>query len=194
MIGLIKRIIGAVLLGVPLCLILTGISIWNYSGICQKENADVVIVLGAGLDGNEISNVFKERVNHAIQLYENGFAPKIIITGGVGKGSRMADSAMAKKYAVSLGVNPDDIITEEQSTITLENIKFSKAIMDDCGFKSAIIVSDPLHMKRSMKMCEDYDIEAFSWPTQTSAYKSIGTRLWFVARESILYIGYIALQ
>ena len=62
--------------------------------------------------------------------------------------------------------------------------------MDDLGYSTAIIVSDPIHMKRSMLMAKDAGITAYSSPTPTSMYQSRESILPFLARESILYMGY----
>ena len=62
--------------------------------------------------------------------------------------------------------------------------------MDDNSFTTAIIVSDPLHMKRAMLMAEDYGIEAYSSSTPTTMYKSFKTKIPFLAREAFFYIGY----
>ena len=51
-------------------------------------------------------------------------------------------------------------------------------------------MSDPLHMKRAMLMCEDYGITAYSSPTPTSMYRSLKTKLTFLLREEYFYIGY----
>ena len=62
--------------------------------------------------------------------------------------------------------------------------------MDENNFKTAIIVSDPLHMKRAMEMAENYKITAFSSPTPTTMYKTPKTKYPFLFREAFLYIGY----
>ena len=54
---------------------------------------------------------------------------------------------MQKLYAISQGVPEDDILTEDQSTVTLENLINAKKIMDVEHYKTALIVSDPLHRK-----------------------------------------------
>ena len=62
--------------------------------------------------------------------------------------------------------------------------------MDKNDFKTAIIVSDPLHMKRAMKMAENCNLTAFSSPTPTTMYKTNKTQIPFAAREVLLYVGY----
>ncbi len=82
------------------------------------------------------------------------------------------------------------VILEEQSTITQENLQNSKKIMDQEGYKTALIVSDPMHMKRAMLLAKDIGIDAYSSPTQSSAYQSLRTKIPFVARETFFYVGY----
>ncbi len=168
------------------------VSILQYSKIDEKQPSDVIIVLGAGTYNGEVSPVFRERINHAVYLYENGYSDKIIMTGGMGEGNTHSDSYTAKQYAVSCGVNAEDIFIEETSAITQENLENSKRIMDENNCKTAIIVSDPLHMKRAMLMSEDYGIVGYSSPTPTTMYKSTKTKIAFLSRELFFYIGYKA--
>lgn len=171
-------------------LIFTAIGIVNYGKTDEKTSADVAIILGAGTSNSKVSPVYRERINHGIWLYENGYVDYLIFTGGVGEGNDLSDAYIAKQYAVSQRVPEEVIFIEEKSTITEENIKYSKVIMDDNSFTTAIIVSDPLHMKRAMLVTEDYDIEAYSSPTPTTMYRSFKTKISFLAREEFYYIGY----
>ena len=148
------------------------ISIWNYGKTDEKASSDVAIVLGAAVWDGEVSPVYRERINHAIALYEDGFVDYIILTGGFGEGSYKSDSQVAKEYALSQGIPEERLLIEEKSTITEENLEFSKEVMEENDLETAIIVSDPLHMKRAMLMAKDYNITALSSPTTTSMYKS----------------------
>ena len=62
--------------------------------------------------------------------------------------------------------------------------------MEENGYETAAIVSDPLHMKRAMLLAKDSGIVAISSPTKSSAYKTLKTKIPFVAREAFFYIGY----
>ncbi|MBP3387965.1 MAG: YdcF family protein, partial [Clostridia bacterium] len=66
-----------------------------------------------------------------------------------------------------------------------------KIIMDNNSFNTAILVSDPLHMKRAMRMAGDYGIDALTSPTPTSMYRTPKTKLPFLLREEFFYIGYL---
>ena len=166
------------------------ISIWSCGSVDEKRTADCAIILGAGTSGGEVSPVYRERINHGIWLYKNGYVDYIIVTGGTGDGETVSDAEAARDYAISCGIPDDAVIIEAKSTITEENIENAKVIMDAYSLEDAIIVSDPLHMKRAMLMCEDYGIQAYSSPTPTSMYRSLKTKLPFLLREEFFYIGY----
>ena len=185
-------IISAVTAAILILAYLVGvaISIWSYGSVDEKRTADCAIILGAGTSGGEVSPVYRERINHGIWLYENGYVDYIIVTGGTGDGETVSDAEAARDYAISVGVPSDIIIIEAKSTITEENIENVKVVMDAYSLEDAIIVSDPLHMKRAMLMCKDYGIQAYSSPTPTSMYRSLKTKLPFLLREEFFYIGY----
>ena len=191
---IVISIIIATILSILIGLIATAVSILSYGEKDEKQVADVAIVLGAALDYNTVSPVYRERINHAITLYNEGYVKHIILTGGVGEGNIYSDAFIAMEYAASKGVPKNAIFLEEKSTVTEENILFSKKIMDDNNFKTAIVVSDPIHMKRAMLMAEDYGLTAYPSPTPTTMYKTNQTRYPFLARETILYIEYSFLR
>lgn len=166
-------------------------SIVLYARRDEVQAADVIIVLGAGTDGREPNPVFQERLNHAVTLYTEGYSDMILLTGGLTPGNDHSDAYIAEQYLLALGVPEEDILLEERSTITQENIQYAKEIMDSQGFSTAVIVSDPLHMKRSILMAKDYEIEAFSSPTPTTRYQTWRTKLPFLMREIFFYTGYL---
>ena len=166
------------------------VSICNYSNKNETCKADVAIVLGASTYNGEVSPVYQERINHAIDLYNDGYVKKLIMTGGVGKENDTSDSYIAKQYAISNNIPVEDILTEDTSTITQENLENTKKIMDESGYETALVVSDPLHMKRAMLLAKDTGMTAYSSPTVTTKYISLKTKIPFVVREVFFYIGY----
>ena len=187
--GLLLVLLGGIVLWSAVAL-----SIVNYGRVDEKAPSDVAIVLGAGTWKGEVSPVYRERINHGIWLYQNGYAGYLLLTGGVGEGNTVSDAAAAKAYALSQGVPETAILIEEKSTITEENLFYAKAVMDELSLKSAIIVSDPLHMKRAMLMASDYGIDALSSPTPTTMYRSLKTQIPFLAREEFFYLGYLIVR
>lgn len=173
-----------------LCAIIAAVQIVQYGNVDEKKHCDVAIILGAATTDGEVSPVYRERINHGIWLYQNGYVDCLIMTGGVGEGNETSDAYAAKQYAIEKEVPEQAIRIEELSTITEENLEYAKAIMDAHSMETAIIVSDPLHMKRAMLMAKDYGITAYSSPTPTTMYRSAKTQLPFLAREVFFYIGY----
>ncbi len=176
-----------------LCFLYILIHTWqivSYSRKNELQEADVAIVLGAGVIGKEPSPVFVERIRHGIWLYENGYVRALIMTGGYGEDALCSEAYAAKTYAVSQGVPEEDIYIEEKSRITQENICYAKELMTEHGFTDALVVSDPLHMKRAMLMAADYGLEAYTSPTPTTRFISPKTKLPFLARELFFYSGY----
>ena len=173
-----------------LCVMITAVSIAQYGKLDEKAHCNVAIVLGAATSNGEVSPVYRERINHGIWLYENGYVDNLILIGGIGKGNEMSDARAAKQYAMEKGIPEQVILIEEKSMITEENLEHAKAIMDEHSLDTAIIVSDPLHMKRAMLMANDYGIDAYSSPTPTTMYRSAKTQIPFLAREVFFYIGY----
>jgi len=184
-----KRIFIVVIICMVFYITFNVVQICNYKEY-SEEKSDVAIVLGASCKDNEVSNVYKQRLNHAINLYNEKIISYIITTGGIGKGNDLADATIAKDYLVKNGVDKDVIFEEKESTITQENLENAKKIMDEKNYNTALIVSDPLHMKRSMLLAKDIGISSKSSPTKTSAYESLKSKIPFVARETFFYIGY----
>ncbi|WCM42704.1 YdcF family protein [Flavobacterium sp. CBA20B-1] len=186
----IKIVSITILLCLTTYFIITCFNITNYSKKDETQIADVGIVLGAGIWNDEPSPVFRERINHSISLYKDGYIKKIIFTGGKANGKKFSESCVAKRYAEKLGVNPTDIFIEEKSKITQENLKFAKEIMIENNLSKALLISDPLHMKRAILIAKDFNISAHTSPTKTSQYKSTNKKSTFLMRESIFYITY----
>ncbi len=168
----------------------TGFSIYYFSKKDQTQKADAAIVLGTAVWGDEPSPVFKERIRHGIWLYENQYVEYLIFTGGKGEGKKYSEAEIARKFAIENGVPENNIFTEEKSTITDENLIFSKPILEKNDFSKVLIVSDPLHMKRAMTMAENQNINAYSSPTRTSRFQTFGKKAGFALRESFFLIGY----
>lgn len=167
------------------------LTILVYSYKDETQKADVAIVLGAAAWHNKPSPVFQERINHSIKLYEDGLVKKIIFTGGKPDNALYSESFVAKKYAEKRGVKQEDILIEEQSKTTLQNLQYAKQLMKGHHFTTALLVSDPLHMKRSSQMAKGLKIKAYSSPTPTSKYQTLRAKTTFLLRETAFYLTYL---
>ena len=152
--------------------------------------ADVAIVLGAAVYDDVPSPVLEGRILYAIDLYESGRVGALLFTGGKGQGALYSEAMVAKNYAIQHGILAHHILMEEQSTITAENLFYAKTIMQEQSLQTALIVSDPLHMKRAMLIADELHINVHSAPTPYSAYQSLKTKIPFFMREWFYTIGY----
>ena len=179
--------IGMVFVGVGF--LAGSIYFYGYQRTVQKASA--AIVLGASVWGNEPSPVFQERINHAIELYNNNQVEMIILTGGSAVPNEPADSIIAKNYVVKKGVPEPDILTETQSRTTFQNLYYAKQEAEAYKLKSFIIVSDPLHLKRAVVMGEDLGMIVYASGTPTTRYQSLKSQLEFLSRETFFYGLYL---
>jgi uncharacterized SAM-binding protein YcdF (DUF218 family) len=162
----------------------------SFAQIDETRPADVAIVLGAATRRERPSPVFRERINHAIDLYQRGLVDAIILTGGEGNGRQVADSEIAKVYALDNEVPEEIIFIETSSRDTQQNLEQAKIIMTSNSFSTALVVSDPLHMYRAMQIADDLGLDAYSSPTTTSRYDSSWTQSIFLIRETFQSIWY----
>ncbi len=138
-----------------------------------------------------MSPVFRERINHALNLYRSNRVRKIIFTGGQGNPNEPTEAVAARSYALANGIPAQDILIEQNSHTTYQNIVYAKQLADANNLKKVLIVSDPLHMKRAMTMAADVGLDAYPSPTPTTKYQSWNTQLREVARETFYYLGYL---
>ncbi|MCL2560319.1 MAG: YdcF family protein, partial [Turicibacter sp.] len=92
--------------------------------------------------------------------------------------------------ALAAGIPAASILIEESSRTTEDNFSYAMHLIEDHDISTVIIVSDPLHMYRAMRMATDNGLEAFSSPTPTTRYQSFETQLPFLRREVLYYTGY----
>jgi uncharacterized SAM-binding protein YcdF (DUF218 family) len=185
-----KIVIGILLAGFVWGAVLATM-IWRFGLHDHAAESDCIIVLGAAVRGDQPSPVFEERLHHAIKLYHAGLAAKLLFTGGVGDGQELSEGEVARRFAVQHAVPSSDILIEERSRTTKQNLSEAQLVMGSQGLRSAIIVSDPLHMKRALMMAKGLGLDAVSSPTPSSRYRSVRTKLGFLARELYFYHHYL---
>lgn len=134
----------------------------------ERRPADAIVVLGAAQFNGVPTDVFAARLDHAVELYEAGFAPWFVVTGGKLPGDRTTEAATARAYALAHGVPAGRILMEDRGRNTLESITAVASILRAKGLRSALFVSDRTHMLRVLRMATDQGITAWGSPTATS--------------------------
>jgi len=119
----------------------------NISGIPEKADAIVVFAGGVGESG-KVGQGYEERVYHAVELYREGYADKIIFSSGFIY--FLEEALVMKAVAISFGIPENAIILEEKASNTYENVKFTKEILDKKKMNSILLVSSPYHVRRAL--------------------------------------------
>ncbi|MGV3456949.1 YdcF family protein [Sphingomonas sp.] len=187
----LPRILRWLPLPIAAWLILVALQIDATGKLHHPGPADAAIVLGAAVNGDEASPVFRERIGHGLTLYRTGRVRKLILTGGYGEGASHAESEVARTIAIRAGVPAHAILIETRSRTTQQNIAEAKRLLDHNRLSSALIVSDPLHMKRALRMAHDAGITAYGAPTPTTRYRSWKSKTGFLLREAYFYNHYL---
>ena len=165
---------------------LTFASIAFYGSRDEARKADAIVVLGAAQYNGHPSPVLQARLDHAIELYRNGTAKTLIMTGGQAPGDTVSEAVVSRRYAVRAGVPRGAILVETTGMTTRESMRAVGGLMNDRRMKSAVLVSDPFHMMRLKLLAWHVGFTGYTSPTRTSPIsRNPGEERKFMLRESI---------
>lgn len=157
------------------------ININQFKEAKEIENVNYLIVLGAGLDGYEVGNILKSRLDKAIEYYNLNKDTQIIVSGGQGKDELISEAEAMSRYLIEQGVNKKQIIKEDKATTTLENIKFSKEILKNRKDENEklLIVTNEFHLTRAILISNILGMESDGLASKTP----IKVRINYLIRE-----------
>lgn len=147
------------LVGVLVSVVL-GVIIGAFGITARPKKSDCIIILGCQVRDTTLSQFLKARLDKGIELYNVGFAKYIIVSGGQGPGENISEAEAMKTYLLSNGINEKDILMEEKSSNTMENLQYSKNIMIEMKLDTAIVVSNKYHLKRASIMAKRVGLNA----------------------------------
>jgi uncharacterized SAM-binding protein YcdF (DUF218 family) len=142
--------------------------IWEQGARDERRPAGAIVVLGAAQYDGRPSPVFQARLDHGIRLWQEGWAPILVLTGGRRPGDRTTEAAVGRAYAIARGVDPGRILFEDEGRTTLESLRAVARLLRERGIRDAIFVSDPTHMLRVLRIARDEGLVAWGSPTPTS--------------------------
>lgn len=151
----------------------------------EARQADAIVVMGAAQYNGRPSNVLSARLDHALALYEQGYAPAIIVTGGKLEGDAYTEAGVGEQYLLDRGVPQDAILMEDEGEDTWESMQAVGDIADRRGIESVLIVSDGFHLFRSERMAGAVGLDAYSSAAPDSPIRAwSGSEFSYVIRET----------
>ena len=151
------------------------------------RKADAIVVFGAAEYAGRPSPVLRARLDHALDLYQQGYAPVVITTGGAGLDPVYSEGGVGRDYLTRHGVPDVSVIGETQGNDTAESSDRVGAIMRKNHMRTALVVSDAYHIFRIKQMMLAEGIQAFGAPRPESLPRTRWGRMVGVAREVISY-------
>jgi uncharacterized SAM-binding protein YcdF (DUF218 family) len=134
----------------------------------QRRPVDAIIVLGAAQYNGRPSPVLRARLDHAITLYREGYAPLVIVTGGVGRGDTTSEAIVGQRYLVAHEVPEEDVVVHPVGRSTRTSMTAVGRWLRERGLRRVLLVSDPFHMFRLRLEARRTDLEAYTSPTESS--------------------------
>src|SRR5271168_4685867 len=150
--------------------------------------ADAIVVFGAAEYSGRPSPVYRARLDHAFDLFEQGVAPVVITTGGAALDPSFSEGAVGHDYLMHRGIPDASLIEETQGSNTAQSAKRIGVIMRTNGMHSCIAVSDAYHVFRIRRLLEHEGVQVYVSPRPDSIPHSMYMRAETILRESVSYL------
>lgn len=134
---------------------------------------DTLIVLGAGINGEQPSLSFQSRLDTAITYLNQHPDTIVITTGGLSEGEIYSEGYVAKMYLISKGIEENRILYEEKSTNTFENVKYAKELLPDDYDGVTAAVSNDFHLFRARLLLELHELTGHAIGTKIPTYEAL---------------------
>jgi uncharacterized SAM-binding protein YcdF (DUF218 family) len=141
--------------------------------LASKEDAadhkvQAIVVFGAAQYNGRPSNVLKARLDHAVDLYRQGIAQTIVVTGGRQPGDNFTEATASADYLHTKGVSDEHILREVSGQSSWQSLASTATFLKQRNINNVILVSDPFHSLRITNMASELGLRASASPTRTS--------------------------
>lgn len=143
----------------------TFVQVWDASRSDDARAADAIVVLGAAQYNGRPSPALKNRLDHALRLYEQGLAPLIVVTGGRQQGDRFTEATVGYNYLRQHGVPDAAIRKEVQGHTTYQSLAATARFLRSEDIDDVILVSGPATAKRLAGISGDVGLDAAISPS-----------------------------
>ena len=181
-----RKLLLALLVGIAIAYMVSFVVVLVVSRQDRRHKADAIVVLGAAQYNGRPSPVLKARLDHAVDLFQAGFAPMIVVTGGTARGDNESEATVSRRYLLSNGVPDAAVIVRPEGRSTIASMDAVGKWLRERDLHSVLLVSDPFHMCRLRFEARRMDLTPFVSPTRTSPISRNRTReLGFMATEAL---------
>lgn len=154
---------------------------------------DYLIILGAGLNGEQLSWTLWERMQKGLDYLEGHPKVKVVLSGGQGSGEEISEAEGMRRFLVDHGIADERILKEDQSTSTMENFRFSKEILvRQPGFQNServAVITNDFHLFRSKILARRNGLIPVGIPSPTPWYlvPNVYLREYFAVVKSLIF-------
>jgi uncharacterized SAM-binding protein YcdF (DUF218 family) len=142
--------------------------VWWVGRSDQARPVDAIVVMGAAQYDGRPSPQLAARLDHAVELFQDGVAPVVVVTGGKQPADRFTEAEASATYLVALGVPESAIASEQTGRTSYESLANAAALLAERGLDRVLLVSDPFHSLRIRLIAEEVGLTAYTSPTRTS--------------------------
>ncbi|WP_019633901.1 YdcF family protein [Actinomadura atramentaria] len=169
--------------------------VWYQARQDERPRSDTIIVLGAAQYNGVPSPTLRWRLQHALDLWRAGVAPRIVTVGGKAPGDNYTEADSGRRWLIEKGRVPaGSVVAVPEGRDTLQSFRALGRVYKQRHWASGVIVTDPWHGLRSKKMAEDSGIKAASSPTRSGpSVQTRDTQFHYIVRETGAYLSYVLL-
>ncbi|HTC56178.1 MAG TPA: YdcF family protein [Candidatus Sulfotelmatobacter sp.] len=170
-------------------LALTAVGIVREGRQQEVHPADAIVVFGAAEYAGHPSPVLRARLDHAFDLFRQGIAPVVIVTGGAASDPSFSEGGVGSDYLKHRGIPEPSLIAETQGSDTAQSAARVAVIMRANGLHSCVAVSDAYHVFRIKRLLEHEGIgPVYVAPRPDSRPRGVLQRAYAVMREASSYL------
>jgi vancomycin permeability regulator SanA len=156
--------VGLVVVGVAVVYLgVTAFQVWRAARDDQATPADAIVVLGAAQYDGRPSPVYRSRLDHAAELYEQDLAPVVLVTGGRRPGDRFTEAAVGAGYLAAQGVPEEAIVLESGGSDSWTSLQAAARVLGDR--RDVLLVSSPYHALRTRHIAAEVGLDGRSSPS-----------------------------
>jgi uncharacterized SAM-binding protein YcdF (DUF218 family) len=179
-----RGVLGLIAL-VPLSILAVMIAVYVEARTAAPQQADAIVVMGAAQYNGNPTTVFAARLDTAYQLWSDGYAPLIVLTGGKMPGDAFTEAETGMQYLLDRGVPASALMAENAGRDTWQSMQGVETVLADRDVDSLLIVTDGFHLLRSELMARSLGFEASGVASEDSPIQPwSGLEFGYIVRET----------